>query len=60
MTDKKPAQSGVAERTATDDMADRYRNGARIVPATGDPNRSEPDGLPPGMHDSTKNPVAPK
>lgn len=60
MADKKPDQTEPAERTATDDMADRYRHGAHIVPATGDPNRSEPDGLPPGMHDSTKSPVAPK
>jgi hypothetical protein len=49
-----------SERTATDEMADRYRNGARIKPATGDPAQSEPTGLPPGMHDSDKSPVAPK
>ncbi len=60
MTDKKADRKDAAERTATDDMDDRYRNGARIVPISRDPNRSEPNGLPPGMHDSTKSPVAPK
>ena len=58
--DKKRDPSTETERTATDDMVDRYRNGARIAPATGDPSRSEPTGLPPGMHDSDKSPVAPK
>jgi hypothetical protein len=60
MDDKKRDQSAETERTATDEMVERYRNGARIAPATGDPNRSEPTGLPPGMHDSDKSPVAPK
>jgi hypothetical protein len=60
MDDKKRDPSPETERTATDDMVERYRNGARISPATGDPNRSEPTGLPPGMHDSHKSPVAPK
>jgi hypothetical protein len=60
MTNDKRDQAREPERTATDDMADRYRNGARIKPLTGDPNRSEPTGLPPGMHDSDKSPVAPK
>jgi hypothetical protein len=59
MTDKERAQAPVVERTATDEMADRYRNGAHIVPVTGNPDKSEPTGLPPGMHDSNKSPVAP-
>lgn len=48
-----------SERTATDDMADRYRNGARIQPANNDPEHSEPTGLPEGVHDSDKSPIAP-
>jgi hypothetical protein len=60
MTDKERAKPAEGERTATQEMGDRYRDGARIVPATGDPNESEPTGLPPGMHDSHKSPVAPK
>jgi hypothetical protein len=60
MTDKDRAKAPEVERTATDDMVDRYRHGAHIVPATGNPDKSEPTGLPPGMHDSNKSPVAPK
>lgn len=60
MKDDKRNQEPEAERTATDEMADRYRNGGRIVPVTGNPDESEPSGLPPGMHDSDKSPVAPK
>jgi hypothetical protein len=59
MTDDKRDQDPGAERTATDDMADRYRDGGKPVPITRDPNRSEPTGLPPGVHDSDKSPVAP-
>jgi hypothetical protein len=59
MSDDKGEKSRDAERTATDDMADRYRNGGRIVPATRDPEQSEPTGLPPGVKDSDKSPVAP-
>ena len=59
MTDDKRDQAPGAERTATDDMADRYRDGAKGVPITRDPKQSEPTGLPPGMHDSHKSPVAP-
>ena len=58
--DKTPEPSPDTERTATDEMVERYRNGARISPVTGDPDRSEPTGLPPGIHDSDKSPVAPK
>jgi hypothetical protein len=58
MSDTKDAQPA-DERTATDEMADRYRNGAQIKPVTGDPEQSEPTGLPPGVHDSNKSPVAP-
>ena len=47
------------ERTATDEMADRYRDGGTIKPITGDPEQSEPTGLPPGVQDSDKSPVAP-
>ena len=60
MTNDKRDQASDPERTATDEMGDRYRNGARIKPLTGDPEQSEPTGLPPGMHDSDKSPVAPK
>jgi hypothetical protein len=59
MSDEKRDQTRDSERTATDDMADRYRNGAKIVPATRDPEQSEPTGLPRGMKDSDKSPVAP-
>jgi hypothetical protein len=59
MSDDKKDPAPDDERTATDDMADRYRNGATIKPVTGDPEQSEPTGLPPGMHDSRKSPVAP-
>jgi hypothetical protein len=45
--------------TATDEMANRYRAGARIVPLTRDAVHSEPSGLPLGMHDSDKSPVDP-
>jgi hypothetical protein len=47
------------ELTATDEMAARYKDGARIKPITGDPADSEPTGLPAGMDDSDKSPVAP-
>jgi hypothetical protein len=47
------------ERTATDEMADRYKNGARIHPVNNDPETSEPTGLPDGFQDSDKSPVAP-
>jgi hypothetical protein len=60
MTDKKSDPPSATERTATEEMGDRYRNGAHISPATGDPAKSEPSGLPPGVHDSHKSPVAPK
>jgi hypothetical protein len=59
MSDKKRDQPKDAERTATDDMGDRYRNGGKIIPITRDPERSEPTGLPPGVKDSHKSPVAP-
>jgi hypothetical protein len=59
MTDDKRDQSPDAERTATDDMGDRYRDGGKIVPISRDPAQSEPTGLPPGMEDSDKSPVAP-
>jgi hypothetical protein len=58
--DKKHDQSPETERTATEDMVERYRNGAQIAPANGDPDESEPTGLPLGWHDSDKSPVAPK
>ena len=48
-----------SERTATDEMADRYRDGARVHPANNDPAESEPTGLPAGVSDSDKSPVAP-
>jgi hypothetical protein len=61
MTDnKKDGKSPDTEHTATDELVETFRNGARIAPATGDPSKSEPTGLPPGMHDSQKSPVAPK
>lgn len=60
MKDDKRNRDRDDERTKTDEMAEAFRNGARIAPVTGDPNRSEPTGLPPGMHDSHKSPVAPK
>jgi hypothetical protein len=59
MSDKDNIPAPADERTATDEMGDRYRNGAQIKPATGDPAQSEPTGLPPGVHDSDKSPVAP-
>jgi hypothetical protein len=55
--DRDPVQDG--ERTATDEMGDRYRDGARIHPANNDPSDSEPTGLPTGVKDSDKSPVAP-
>jgi hypothetical protein len=60
MTDKKPDGASDSERTATDEMADRYRDGAHIIPANRDPENSEPTGLPLGIKDSDKSPVAPK
>jgi hypothetical protein len=61
MTDKNDHKQPPAnERTKTDELDDAFRNGARIKPANGDPSRSEPTGLPLGMHDSDKSPVAPK
>jgi hypothetical protein len=59
MSDQKRDQTPETERTATDEMADRYRNGARIQPANNDPDDSEPTGLPTGQQDSDKSPVAP-
>lgn len=59
MNDKERAETQDAERTATDEMGDRYRNGAHIHPANNDPDDSEPTGLPTGVHDSDKSPVAP-
>jgi hypothetical protein len=59
MSDKKADEAPEDERTATDEMGDRYRNGGRIVPITRDPEQSEPTGLPPGVMDSDKSPVAP-
>jgi hypothetical protein len=59
MSDNKKDPVPAGERTATDEMGDRYRAGATIKPVTGDPEQSEPTGLPPGMHDSRKSPVAP-
>jgi len=57
MTDDKRDQPRDAERTATDEMADRYRDGAEVVPLNRDPDNSEPTGLPPGMKDSRKSPA---
>jgi len=57
--DKNRNKSHDDERTATDEMADRYRNGAHIA-SVNKPSESEPSGLPKGMHDSHKSPVAPK
>lgn len=57
MTDDKRDQPSDAERTATDEMGDRYRNGGKVVPLTRDPEKSEPTGLPPGVHDSRKSPA---
>jgi len=57
--DKKRNESHDDERTATDELADAFRNGARIAPVN-PPGESEPTGLPRGMHDSDKSPVAPK
>jgi hypothetical protein len=57
MTDDKRDQPRDAERTATDEMGDRYRDGAHVVPLTRDPDESEPTGLPPGMKDSRKSPA---
>ena len=42
MSDKDRDLSQAGERTATDEMADRYRDGARVHPANNDPNDSEP------------------
>jgi hypothetical protein len=57
MKDDKRDQPRDEERTATDDMADRYRDGAKVVPLTRDADKSEPTGLPPGVHDSRKSPA---
>jgi hypothetical protein len=57
MTDDKRDQPRDAERTATDEMADRYRDGGKVVPLTRDPEDSEPTGLPNGMKDSRKSPA---
>jgi hypothetical protein len=57
--DKKRTQSHDDERTATDELAAAFRNGARIA-SVNRPSESEPTGLPRGMHDSDKSPVAPK
>jgi hypothetical protein len=57
MKDEKRDQPSDAERTATDEMADRYRDGARVVPLNRDPDESEPTGLPAGMKDSRKSPA---
>jgi hypothetical protein len=57
MTDDKRDQPRDEERTATDEMGDRYRDGAEIVPLTRNPDESEPTGLPPGVHDSRKSPA---
>jgi hypothetical protein len=59
MSDKNRDPAPDDERTATDEMADRYRHGAHIHPANNDPENSEPTGLPAGMKDSDKSPVAP-
>jgi len=59
MTNDKRDQAPEKERTATEEMADRYRNGAQIQPVNNDPADSEPTGLPRGVHDSDKSPVAP-
>ena len=59
MSDNNRDHDQDTERTATDEMADRYRNGARISPANNDPSDSEPTGLPTGVQDSDKSPVAP-
>jgi hypothetical protein len=56
MDDKRDPPRG-EERTATDDMGDRYRAGAQIIPLTRNPDQSEPSGLPLGVHDSRKSPV---
>ncbi len=60
MSDSKRDLKQDGERTATDDMVDRYKNGAHIHPANNDPENSEPTGLPAGVQDSDKSPVAPK
>jgi hypothetical protein len=57
MTDDKRDQPRDAERTATDEMADRYRAGGKVVPVTRDAEESEPTGLPAGMKDSRKSPA---
>ncbi len=57
MSDDKRDDTPDAERTATDEMADRYREGAKVVPLNRDPKESEPTGLPPGMKDSRKSPA---
>jgi hypothetical protein len=59
MAHDKRDQAPAEERTATDEMGDRYRNGAQIQPVNNDPENSEPTGLPRGVHDSDKSPVAP-
>ena len=57
--DKKPTESHDDEPTATDALVAAFRNGARIA-SINPPDESEPTGLPRGMHDSHKSPVAPK
>ena len=59
MSNDKREQPQDTERTATDDMVDRYKNGALIQPVNNDPQDSEPTGLPLGVEDSDKSPVAP-
>jgi hypothetical protein len=59
MSNDTPDTTNDTERTATDEMADRYRNGGRPQPVNNDPENSEPTGLPKGMKDSDKSPVAP-
>lgn len=59
MSNDKRDQPQGSERTATDEMADRYKDGARIQPVNNDPAKSEPTGLPDGVKDSDKSPVAP-
>jgi hypothetical protein len=60
MTSEQRDEPRDSERSATDEMAERYGNGAHVKPATGDATQSEPTGLPPGVHDSNKSPVNPK
>ena len=57
MTDEKRDQPVNPERTATDEMADRYRDGAEVVPLNRNPDESEPTGLPRGVKDSRESPA---